>query len=353
MALHIVASGRQFITAHPRRSKQRRFPLSHSLNFKIDEKPDSIQHLVPTGKSERFEGLAFSTSGNTLGIATADTNAVLLFRQQPNGRFDDTPYRRIEGLDYPHDLSFSMCGSIELMAIAQRSGAIPLYRVDETRDGFVPERIFEISGPTSKLAFSDGVAFVPPHNDWLAACNLITNSISFYPRVSQSPVRFAVTPDFELTHPSLAHPDGLAFSRCGTWLAVANHGNNTVSVFSRRNKLLTMGKLRYGPEPISIIADGQLLYPHSVAFTPRTNHLVVTNAGGNFFRAYGPSRGRLRMNWNRPTSSQISVGEDSVFQGVNAENKMEGGPKGLAVHGNKIAVCSPEFGIKIYSFQED
>jgi hypothetical protein len=329
--------------------QNRGFRLSPS-NLRISEKP--LQHLAPTGKSERFEGLAFSTSGSTLGVATADTNAVLLFRRKSNGLFEDTPYRRLEGLDYPHDLSFSMCGPIELMAIAQRTGAIPLYRVDETRDDFAPERIFEISGQTSKLSFSDGVAFVPPYNDCLAACNLITNSISFYPRVSSSPVRFAVTPDFELTHPSLVHPDGLAFSPCGTWLAVANHGNNTVSVFSRRNTLRTMGRLRFGPKPISIIADDQLRCPHSVAFTPRTNHLVVTNAGGNFFSAYGPRRGRFRMKWNRPTALQVSVGEDSIFQKVNAENKMEGGPKGLAIHGNNLAVCNPEFGIKIYSFHE-
>lgn len=325
--------------------------MSHSPSFEIDEKLASIQHLAPTGKSERFEGLAFSTSGNTLGVATADTNAVLLFRRRSNGRFEDTPYRRIEGLDYPHDLSFSMSGSTELMAIAQRTGAIPLFRMDESRDDFEPERIFEISGPTSKLAFSDGVAFVPPSNGYLAACNLLSGSISFYPKISSSPVRFSVTPEFELKHPSVIHPDGLGFSKCGTWLAVANHGNDTISIFSRRNKLLTIGKLRYGPEPISIIADPQLRCPHSVAFT-QTNHLIVTNAGANFFSAYGPRRGRFRVHWNGATGLQTSVGDDAVFQAVNSENKMEGGPKGLAVHGNNIAVCSPEFGIKIYTFRE-
>lgn len=326
--------------------------MSHSPILKINEKPDSIQRLVPSGKLERFEGLAFSTSGNTLGVAAADTNAVLLFRRRANGRFEDTPYCRIEGLDYPHDLSFSTCGSIELLAVAQRTGAIALFRVDETHSSSEAERIFEISGPTSKLSYSDGVAFVPPFNDYLAACNLLSGGISFYRRVSSSPVRFAVTPEFELTHSGLFHPDGLAFSKCGTWLAVANHGNNTVSVFSRRNKLLTVGRLRYGPDPISVIADGQLCYPHSVAFTPQTNHLIVTNAGANFFSAYGPQRGRIHTHWNRATVSQIHLGEDKVFQDVNAENRMEGGPKGLAIHGNNLAVCSPEFGIKIYTFQE-
>lgn len=324
--------------------------MPQNPHLEIDERPDSIQHLMPMGELERFEGLAFSTSGNTLGVATADTNAVLLFRRLADGHFEDRPYRRIDGLDYPHDLSFSMCGSVELLAIAQRTGAIPLFRIDETRGEL--ERVFEISGPTSKLSFSDGVAFVPPFNDYLAACNLLSGSISFYPRVSSSPVRFAVTPEFELKHLSVIDPDGLAFSKCGTWLAIANHGSNSVSIFTRRNRLLTLGRLRYGPEPVSVVFDGHLRYPHSVAFTPQTNHLIVTNAGANFFSAYAPRRGRLRMHWNGSTSRQTSVGADSVFRDVNTENEMEGGPKGLAIHGNNIAVCSPEIGIKIYSFRE-
>jgi hypothetical protein len=31
---------------------------------------------------------------------------------------------------------------------------------------------------------------------------------------------------------------------------------------------------------------------------------------------------------------------------------MEGGPKGVAIHQNNLAVCSPQIGVKIYSFRE-
>jgi hypothetical protein len=31
---------------------------------------------------------------------------------------------------------------------------------------------------------------------------------------------------------------------------------------------------------------------------------------------------------------------------------MEGGPKGVAVYNNSLAVCSPEIGVKIYAFRE-
>ena len=51
------------------------------FHLKIDDRPASVQNLRPEGKLERFEGLAFSTSGNVLGVATANTNAVLLYRK--------------------------------------------------------------------------------------------------------------------------------------------------------------------------------------------------------------------------------------------------------------------------------
>jgi hypothetical protein len=37
---------------------------------------------------------------------------------------------------------------------------------------------------------------------------------------------------------------------------------------------------------------------------------------------------------------------------INSKSKMEGGPKGVAIENHSVAVCSPEFGIKIFSFRE-
>ncbi len=50
--------------------------------------------------------------------------------------------------------------------------------------------------------------------------------------------------------------------------------------------------------------------------------------------------------------AQVIVHDDETFQKVNLANKMEGGPKGVAVHANNLAVCSPQIGVKIYSFRE-
>ena len=101
-----------------------------------------------------------------------------------------------------------------------------------------------------------------------------------------------------------------------------------------------------------IIVDPQFRYPHSVAFTPLTNCLIVTNAGANYFNVYKPTRHYLGLRWSQSPMMQVIVHDDDVFRKVNMANKMEGGPKGVAIHGNDLAVCSPQIGIKIYSFFE-
>ena len=58
------------------------------------------------------------------------------------------------------------------------------------------------------------------------------------------------------------------------------------------------------------------------------------------------------MRWPQSPMAQVIVHDNETFQEVNMANKMEGGPKGVAVHTNNIAVCSPQIGVKIYSFRE-
>jgi len=325
--------------------------------FEIDASSDSVQSLDPPNKLLRFEGIGFSSSGNIIGVATAETNTVFLFRRKANGLFEDTPYWSIDGprsrLKYPHDVSFSLCGDTELLAVAQRGGAIALYEKNRANEHYGPDPVFEICGPETRLNFSDGVTFVPPDNDYRAACNLESSRITFYRKTAGSSIAFKLDPVFELKHGSLFQPDGLAFSQCGKWLAVANHGNHTVSLYQRRDMIFSRRKLKYGPRPVTIIKDAGLRYPHSVAFTPKTNHLVVTSGGANYFSVYQPKRHYSKMRWSQSPVLQKTVGPDNIFKEVNARNIMEGGPKGVAIHKNSLAVCSPEHGVKIYSFREN
>jgi DNA-binding beta-propeller fold protein YncE len=321
--------------------------------IEIESTDLSVQSISPANKLDRFEGIAFSCSGRILGIATSESNTILLFRRKSGNQFEETPYQRLVGPDskvnYPHDLSFFRSGDVELLAVAQRGGSILLFEKNKSDDLFCSRPVFEIIGRQSKLNFSDGVAFVPPAGNYIAACNATTDKITFYRKSPESTNSFGLKPAFQIKLRSLSTPDGLAFSQCGTWLAVANHGAGTVSIFQRRRSFFSRTKLRYGRRPVTVIKDPTLRYPHSVAFIPRTNHLVVTSAGANYFNIYSPTGFGLKMSWSQLPVSQTVVGPEKIFREINTANKMEGGPKGVDVYNDDLAICSPEHGIKIYS----
>ncbi len=328
-------------------------PMSgREAGFAIVGDGDAVQTIVPESDIPRYEGIAFSTTGDRIAIATSEGNAVLLYRRDAKGRFEDAPCARFENpgarLDYPHDAAFARLGDRELMAVANRSGTVCIWDKRADDADFPRDPAFEIGGPEADLDYSDGVAFVPPRNDRLAVCNLFGRSITFFRLASHAPLAFRLTPEFTLKHESLCQPDGLAFSPCGRWLATANHGDNSVSIYQRRNRLLSGNRLRYGPKPVAVLRDPSLLFPHSVAFVPRTNSLVVTNAGANYINVYAKRPGRFRHEWASEPVARHIVGDEDVFREINASNKMEGGPKGVAVHGDRLAICSPEFGVKIY-----
>jgi hypothetical protein len=62
-------------------------------------------------------------------------------------------------------------------------------------------------------------------------------------------------------------------------------------------------------------------------------------------------RGR-NTRWSRSPSLHTIVGSETAFREVNARNKMEGGPKGVAIHRDAVAICSPEHGVKIFPLRE-
>jgi hypothetical protein len=321
-----------------------------SFRFEIDH--EAIQWIDRKRSSERFEGIDFSSSGSVMAAAASEANSVHLFQRMSDGRFEDSPFQIIGGIDYPHDVSFSKSDDSTELAVAGRSGTVRIYQKNKFGRGYDSEPAFKISGPQSNLHYSDGVAFLPPDDSYLAICNLELGTILFFRRVSRSPAMFEEKPEFELAHREIVGPDGLTFSACGRWLATANHGNHTVTIFKRRNKLLSDGKLIFGPEPVTVIEDPQFRYPHSVAFTPHTRHLIITNAGANFFTVHEPKRHYFGMRWSQSPVARVVVNDERSFKEANSPNSREGGPKGVTVHQHNLAICSPEIGIKTFSFRE-
>jgi len=326
-----------------------------TASLEVESSPGAIQSLVLPEALTGSEGIAYSSAGDVIAVAASNKNRVFLFRRRADGQFEGAPFLQLGGpgseLRYPHDVSFTSSGEGELLAVAQRKGAITIYQRNPADGTYGTAPIFEICGPETGLKFSDGVAFVPPHYDHLAVCNRWPGTISFYRRMSRTPVRFDLKPVFVLEHASVHLPDGLGFSACGRWLAVANHGRHTVSIYRRRGRLSALGGLKYGPEPVTVIDDPSLRHPHSVAFNPETNHLVVTNAGANYFNVYEPIGHKRNVRWSRTPCLKTVVAPEAAFMEVNARNKMEGGPKGVAIHRDGLAICNPEYGVKIYRIQ--
>ncbi len=315
--------------------------------FKISQ--NAIQVLKPSNREVRFEGIAYSPSGNTLAVAASDRDTILFYRRQSDGRFEDQPYSFLSfdaGIKYPHDLSFTECDGYDLLAVAQRWSALTVFRRRHDADYFEREPVFEINGRKSRLNYSDGAAFVPPNSSHIAACNLRSNTVSFYEWTPGPSPTFKREPVFELKHESISSPDGLAFSSCGRWLAVANHGDQTVAIFERS----APGLPEYSAPPVVILSDESLQYPHSLCFIPDSDHLVVTNAGANYLSVYEPQNDVDKRTWNSSPVVKKVIGPDSFFKEINATNKMEGGPKGIACHDKNLAVCSPSHGVQIFSF---
>lgn len=329
---------------------------AHKIRIEIETSEDSVQSISPFNQLQRFEGVRFSPDGNVLAVVASDANTVFLFQRAENGRFEEVPFSFVtggfSGLEYPHDVSFSDIGDTHLLAVAQRAGAISIFERPRSERYFRREPAFEIRGGKTGFRNSDAVAFIPSDDAHLAACDLAKNTVSFFQKTSETPMEFGLQPVFKLNHPSLSDPDGLAFSDCGRWLAVGNHGNHTVCVFKRPSDVLADDGICYELAPVSVIADPSLRHPHSVAFTPRTNHLVVTSAGMNYFSVHEPAETPGGMAWSNEPVLRVVVGSEHIFKEVNAKNKMEGGPKGIAIHGSNIAVCSPQCGVKIYTFSE-
>lgn len=316
-----------------------------------------LQQLTPTDLEQRFEGIAFSACGNILGAVTSDSNAIHLYQRTSTGLFDSTPFQIIKngdiGLDYPHDLSFSFTAlDTSFFAVAQRSGSIFLFAKDRTNGNYQPTPVFKIHGRRAKLKFTDAVAFMPPNNDLLAAANLTANTIAFYQKQANSPFHYAKSACYVLKHPDINRPDGVAFSDCGHWLAVTNHGNNSVSIFQKSEKYSFFKKRKLCFILVCTLKDPSLCCPHSVAFTPE-NNLIVTNAGANYFSLYLAKKiNESEMTWLQTPIAKYTHGEEKDFMEINACNKQEGGPKGVAIYKDTIAVASPQYGIKLYAYQE-
>ena len=306
-----------------------------------------------SSSNQRMEGVAIDPAGRQIALALSDSGTVQIYRRTTAGfEIQSAPQcvlpAAYSGLHYPHDVDFSPDG--RLLAVADRHSMVLIFARRDIDGGYGPEPACEIAGETSGLTYTDGAAFVPPDGAILAACNLASNKITFYRRISSNAPRYENTPFYVLQGDGINEPDGLAFSNDGEYLAVANHGNHSVAIFRQRRHA---DQSDFAFDLDSIIADTTVRFSHSVAFTPRYNHLLLTNAGANYANIYRCQvQNDADVTWTDRPSQQLLVGDDEQFANVNTCNRMEGGPKGVALDRRTLAICRPETGLNLYAYSE-
>jgi DNA-binding beta-propeller fold protein YncE len=128
-------------------------------------------------------------------------------------------------------------------------------------------------------------------------------------------------------------PDGVSISRDRCWMAVSNHGHNTVLLYENPDALTPEA------DPHGVLRG--LQYPHGVRFAADGSQIFVADAGAPFVHVYARKGGC----WHGVHSPIVSfqVMDTATFR-RGRYSFQEGGPKGLDINaGNNVLVVTSEF----------
>ncbi len=137
---------------------------------------------------------------------------------------------------------------------------------------------------------------------------------------------------------ALNRPEGIAFSPCGDFFAVANAHANCISFYKKTDS----GAL-FETIPFDVIegAEAQLDYPHDLSFSPDGAHLAVANRYGDLVTVY-------KRDGDRFHRAPIAV--------IRGEASQLGAPNAIkyAPVGNAVAVCNmQQHHITFYRYEGD
>lgn len=117
-------------------------------------------------------------------------------------------------------------------------------------------------------------------------------------------------------------PDGVCVSSGRQWIAVSNHTTRTVLLYENNSSL------NGSSDPQGVLRRTK--YPHGLRFTSDDRHILVAGGGSPFLNIY--SRGNATWRGVRdPLLSVRVLTEEAYLRG--RHNPMEGGPKGIDIHG--------------------
>ncbi len=129
--------------------------------------------------------------------------------------------------------------------------------------------------------------------------------------------------------------DGLAISKINNMLAVVSHTSNVILFYKY------IGNGMYNDMPIEVLYSEDLYHPHSIAFHPITNDIVVSNSGGkNNINVFEYISDGIYASVSKQTLQTYNPDTLHLQEGLPGE----GGIKGLSFSndGKLMAACAPD-----------
>lgn len=172
------------------------------------------------------------------------------------------------------------------------------------------EPFYVIKGEESGLSHPEGIAFTPDGR-YVAIANSNANSIAFY-EICGSGI-----PAFEIKGPEtlLHYPHDLAFTPNGKYLAVANREGNTATIYRRNKK-----ESSFDLNPIHIIKDSSFNGIGAVAYSPSEDILALGDTYSNRILLYLFSEEEYQSTpscqLNASVVDGLSFSPDGKFLGV-------------------------------------
>jgi hypothetical protein len=239
------------------------------------------------------------------------------------------------GLAFPHGVDFL---SEDVIVVANREAWVTFFRipnVDTWGDSKNIDAIHEFSAPWFGLKRATriistgrsvrcGPGSVRVHGDHLYVCTNKANTVTKHPFTMHNG-KIDVGEGSLVAQAGLEILDGIAISRDGRWIALADAGHNRVVVFSGDGQGKTL-----------ILRDPRLHSPHGLCFSPSGGILYVSDAGHPLVHVFESRDGRWDCDMEYSSFSLPGISEEA-FRKTKASVPEEfrhlvGGLKGLDIH---------------------
>jgi hypothetical protein len=300
-------------------------PVADAVQFQIAfDTPEAVRRsLAALG---RTEDVRFAPAGRRLAFACYGRGHVAIadldVGQDADVVVTSLTEHRSPLLQEPHGLDFV---DDDTLVVGNRAGGLVVFRLPPVG----VEGELTLVGALGKEARLDGPGSVAVRatrfgSREVLVCNNWSNAITRHPLEADGVPSIGGV----ALRKWLDLPDGLAVSGDGEWLAVSNHNSHTVLIYA-------CAHMHEDADPVGILRG--VRYPHGIRFAPGDRQLLVADAAAPNVHVFSTSGG----DWNgvRYPSASLRVMDDETFA-AGRHNPQEGGPKGIDVRTNVLAVTS-------------